>query len=98
MTVTSNARVGFFHCNAVSYVANDCVIDNYVSFVTSVRYNGNVLIEDNFYIHFGISIIQGKQEKPLPIGRGANVSLGAIVTKKVAPGMTVFVNPARPLT
>lgn len=40
-------------------------------------------------------IKQGTPEKPLVIGKGAIVGMGAVVTKSVAAGTTVVGNPAR---
>lgn len=99
VTVTSNAKIGkYFHANLYSYVAHDCVIGDFVTFAPGVKCNGNVVIEDYAYIGTGASIIQGKSKRSLTIGRGAIVGMGAVVTKDVAPGVTVFGNPARPLT
>jgi sugar O-acyltransferase (sialic acid O-acetyltransferase NeuD family) len=99
VTVTSNAKIGkYFHANIYSYVAHDCVIGDFVTFAPGVKCNGNVVIEDHAYIGTGASIIQGKSKRPLTIGRGAIVGMGAVVTKDVAPGVTVVGNPARPLT
>lgn len=98
VTLTSNIRIGdFFHANVASRVAHDCVIGNYVTFAPSVQCNGNVLIEDHAYIGTGAILRQGKPGKPLVIGRGAVVGMGAVVTKDVPPGMTVVGNPARSL-
>lgn len=99
VTVTSNAKIGkHFHANIYSYVAHDCVIGDFVTFAPGVKCNGNVVIEDHAYIGTGASIIQGKPSRPLTIGRGAIVGMGAVVTKSVPPGVTVVGNPARPLT
>lgn len=94
--LTSNIRVGrHFHSNIYSYVAHDCVIGDYVTFAPGVRCNGNVVIKDHAYIGTGAVIKQGSPEKPLVIGRGAVVGMGAVVTRDVAPGVTVVGNPAR---
>ncbi|MBK5552226.1 acetyltransferase [Pseudomonas sp. TH03] len=99
VTITSNAKIGkYFHANLYSYVAHDCVIGDFVTFAPGVKCNGNVVIEDHAYIGTGASIIQGKSKRPLTIGRGAIVGMGAVVTKDVAPGVTVVGNPARPFT
>jgi acetyltransferase-like isoleucine patch superfamily enzyme len=98
VTLTSNIRIGrAFHANIYSYVAHDCVIGDYVTFAPGVKCNGNVRIEDHAYIGTGAILRQGSPEKPLTIGKGAVVGMGAVVTKDVAPGVTVVGNPARPL-
>lgn len=98
VTITSNTKIGsFFHANIYSYVAHDCLIGNFVTFAPAVKCNGNVLIEDHAYIGTGAVIKQGKQGKPLTIGRGAIVGMGAVVTRDVQPYTTVVGNPARPM-
>jgi sugar O-acyltransferase (sialic acid O-acetyltransferase NeuD family) len=98
VTLTSNIKIGRqFHANIYSYVAHDCVIGDFVTFAPSVKCNGNVVIEDHAYIGTGAILRQGKPGAPLVIGRGAVVGMGAVVTKSVAPGVTVVGNPARPL-
>jgi sugar O-acyltransferase (sialic acid O-acetyltransferase NeuD family) len=97
VTITSNIRIGkFFHANIYSYVAHDCVIGDYVTFAPNVHCNGNIIIEDHAYIGTGAILKQGTPDNPLVIGRGAIVGMGAVVTKSVAPGVTVIGNPAKP--
>lgn len=55
------------------------------------------MIGDGAYIGTGAVIKQGTPDRPLRIGAGAVVGMGAVVTRDVAPGMTVVGNPARPL-
>lgn len=96
--VTSNAKIGrFFHANLFSYVAHDCVIGDFVTFAPNVHCNGNVIIHDHAYIGTGVIIKHGSPGKPVIIGEGAVVGMGAVVTKSVAPGALVVGNPARPL-
>lgn len=96
--VTSNAKIGKgFHANIYSYVAHDCIIGDYVTFAPGVKCNGNVHIEDHAYIGTGAIIKQGTAERPLVIGKGAVVGMGAVVTKSVPAGITVIGNPAKPL-
>jgi len=97
-TITSNATIGrHFHGNIYSYVAHDCVIGDFVTFAPGVMCNGNVHIEDHAYIGTGAVLRQGKPGKPLTIGAGAIVGMGAVVTRDVPPGVTVVGNPAKPL-
>lgn len=96
VTLTSNIRIGrHFHANIYSYVAHDCVVGDFVTFAPRVSCNGNVVIEDHAYIGTGAVIRQGESGAPLVIGCGAVVGMGAVVTKSVAPGVTVVGNPAR---
>ena len=86
-----------FHANIYSYVAHDCRIGDFVTFAPGVKCNGNVHIHNYAYIGTGAVLRQGSPNKPLVIGAGAVVGMGAVVTKDVAPGTTVVGNPAKPL-
>ncbi|ELH3913190.1 acetyltransferase, partial [Salmonella enterica] len=96
VTISVNTTIGrFFHANLYSYVAHDCQIGDYVTFAPGAKCNGYVVIEDNAYIGSGAIIKQGVPGKPLIIGAGAIIGMGAVVTKSVAPGVTVCGNPAK---
>ena len=90
--ITSNTKIGrFFHGNIYSYVSHDCVIGDFVTFAPGVMCNGHSVIEDHAYIGTGV-VIEGGTDKPVVIGRGAVIGVGAVVTKSVQPGMTVEAN------
>ncbi|NLQ18988.1 acetyltransferase [Marinomonas sp. M1K-6] len=96
VTLTSNIHIGkYFQANIYSYVAHDCIIGDFVTFAPSVKCNGNVHVEDFAYIGTGAIIKQGTPDKPIVIGKGAVVGMGAIVTKSVKAGDVVFGNPAK---
>jgi len=97
-TVTSNVTIGrYFHLNPYSYVAHDCRIGDFVTFAPAAHCNGRVVIEDYAYIGSAAVIKQGTEDKPMIIGKGAIVGMGAVVTKSVPPFTTVVGNPATPL-
>ena len=98
VTLTSNIRIGrHFHANIYSYVEHDCVIGDFVTFAPAVKCNGNVIVEDYVYIGTGAVIKQGQPDRPMVIGRGAVIGMGAVVTKDVSPGSVVIGNPAKPM-
>lgn len=94
--ITACARIGrHFHANIYSYVTHDCVIGDFVTFGPRVSCNGNVVVEDDVYIGGGALIRQGRPGRPVVIGKGATIGMGAVVLGDVPPGATVVGNPAR---
>ena len=94
--ITSNTKIGrFFQANIYSYVAHDCVIGDFVTFAPGVHCNGRVHIGDYAYIGTNAVIREGSNDKPLRIGAGSIVGMGAVVTKDVPDGATVIGNPAK---
>lgn len=96
--ITANAKIGRgFQGNLNSYVAHDCVIGDYVTFAPGVHLNGNIHVGDYAYVGTGAIFTQGRPGKPLTIGEGAIVGMGAVVTKPVEPYTVVAGNPAKPI-
>lgn len=96
--INHSARIGrHFQANVYAQVSHDCVIGDFVTLSPRVSCNGNVHIEDEVFIGAGAVIRNGTAERPLRIGKGAVVAMGAVVTRDVAPGATVMGVPARPL-
>ena len=83
--LTSNITVGkFFHSNVYSSIAHDCIIGDFVTLAPGARVNGNIHVEDHAYIGSGAVIKQGTPEKPLVIGKGSVIGMGAVVTKMLS--------------
>jgi sugar O-acyltransferase (sialic acid O-acetyltransferase NeuD family) len=96
-TVLSDVRIGrHFQINVSSYVGHDCVIGDFVTLAPRVSVIGNVVIEDDVYIGTGAIIRNGTTERPITIGRGAFIAMGALVSKDVAPGARVMPRWPRP--
>lgn len=94
--LTGDTRIGsHFQCNIYSYVAHDSRIGDFVTFAPRVCCNGRVQVGDFAYIGTGAMLKQGGHDKPLEIGRGAVVGMGAVVLKDVPDGAVVAGNPAK---
>lgn len=78
--------------NGGTAIGHDCTIGSYTSLLGGISVNGNVVLGESVLIGAGAIIYPGKK-----IGSGATVGMGSVVFRDVAPGQTVFGNPAKPL-
>ena len=94
--INNGVRIGrHFQANVFSQVSHDCEIGDYVTFSPRVTCNGWVCIEDDVFVGAGAVIRNGTPERPLRIGRGAVIGMGAVVTADVRPMATVVGVPAK---
>jgi acetyltransferase-like isoleucine patch superfamily enzyme len=95
--VNNSARLGrHVQLNTFAQVSHDCVLEDFVTVAPNVSCNGWVHIEEGAFIGASAVIRNGEPGKPLRIGRGATVGMGAVVVGSVPAGATVVGNPARP--
>lgn len=94
--ISPNVHIGkYFHANRFSQIAHDCKIGNYVTFAPQVNCNGNVHVHDYVYVGTGAIIKNGTKDRPLVIGEGSIIGMGAVITKDVEPYTTMIGNPAK---
>lgn len=78
--------------NGGTSIGHDSVIGSYTALLGGISVNGNVTVGESALIGAGAIIYPGRK-----IGNGATVGMGAVVFRDVAPGKTVYGNPAKPL-
>ena len=94
--VNSLARVGrHFQANYYSHVSHDCVIGDFVTLSPRVSCLGTVEIGDCVFIGAGAVIRNGVPGRPLRIGAGAVIGMGAVIVADVPAGARALGNPAR---
>ncbi|MDE3749486.1 NeuD/PglB/VioB family sugar acetyltransferase [Methylobacterium radiotolerans] len=92
-SVTADARLGeHVLVNPGCTVAHDNGLDNFATLSPGVHLAGHVRVEEGAFLGTGACVIPR-----IRIGAHAVVGAGAVVIRNVAPGQTVFGNPARPI-
>lgn len=92
--VDTRAFIGrHFQANFFSYVGHDCRIGDFVTLSPRVGINGDVHVGDGCFFGAGAIVCNGTRDRPLRIGRGVFVAIGAVVTGDVPDGAAVGGNP-----
>lgn len=78
--------------NGGTAIGHDCVIGSYTSLLGGISVNGDVTVGESVLVGAGAIIYPGRK-----IGSGATIGMGSVVFRDVAPGQTVYGNPAKPL-
>jgi sugar O-acyltransferase (sialic acid O-acetyltransferase NeuD family) len=91
--VTADATLGaFVTLNLRATVGHDAVVGDWTTASAHCDITGFVKVGAGVFMGTRASIIPGRQ-----VGAGAKLAAGAVVFADVAPGVTVFGNPARVL-
>ncbi len=92
-SVTADARLGeHVLINPGCTVAHDDVLEDFATLSPGVHLAGHVRVGEGAFLGTGACVIP-----KIRIGARAVVGAGAVVIRSVAPGQTVFGNPARAL-
>ena len=96
ITITSNCTIGkFFQGGGSSYVGHACTIGDYVTFSPRVTLEGYADIGDFAQMGAYAVVAKGTPDRPIRIGTGATIGMGAVITEDVPDGATVVGHPAR---
>lgn len=83
-SISTNTGIGKgLILNTGARIAHDCVICDWVTISPNAVVNGHVHIGNHVFIGSGAIIRNGTPDKPLVIGDGAFIEMGAIVTGDV---------------
>jgi len=85
----------YVHINFNTYIAHDCVINNFATISPGVVCCGNTIIGECAFIGAGCKIKQGNSNKPRVIGAESVLGIGSVLISDL-PDQQIYVgNPAR---
>jgi sugar O-acyltransferase (sialic acid O-acetyltransferase NeuD family) len=92
--VSAEVRIGsFVSIQAHTIVGHDAVIGDWCHLSPFVFLGGNAVLEERVTAFPRATVMPG-----VGIRQGARIGIGSVVMKHVEPGITVFGNPARPIS
>lgn len=92
-----NVQIGVGALVLASIVAHDVEIGDYTTLAGEALVSGHVVIGERVNIAPRAVIANGTRDRPLRIGAGANIGVGAVVIRDVEPGAKLIGNPAMPI-
>lgn len=92
--ISADTKIGdYVTINAMSSIGHDTVIGNFSTLSGHVDVTGQVVVGDAVFFGTGAKIIPR-----IKIGSKAKIGAGCTVMRSVAPGVTVYTNPAKRLS
>lgn len=96
-TLTTDIEIGrHVQINVQCTVTHDVQLQDYATLAPGVHISGRVAVGRSAFLGTGAVTVDGEPGRPLVIGDNAVVGAGAVVTRDVAPNVTVVGVPARP--
>lgn len=96
--LTTNILIGkHVQINLDCTIGHNVILADYTTLAPGVHVSGYVYFGKRVYVGTGAVIINGTEEHPIEIGDDVVIGAGAVVTKSVAPGLTVVGVPAKPI-